>query len=97
MNMSVADAFIAAWDAKYHYGYWRPITAIQLADTDGNPDTVEDLTWEPLIVTPPYPDYVERAHRERRRSEPQPLAAPGRWSGGPVHHVDGGRRHAART
>jgi hypothetical protein len=58
VNMSVADAIIAAWDAKYHYGYWRPSTAIQLADTDGNPDTVEDLTWEPLIVNPPYPDYV---------------------------------------
>jgi hypothetical protein len=58
VNMSVADAFIAAWDAKYHYGYWRPITAIRLADTDGNPNTVEDPTWEPLIVTPPYPEYV---------------------------------------
>jgi hypothetical protein len=49
---------IAVWDSKYHYGYWRPITAIQLADTDENPDTVADPTWEPLFTTPPYPDYV---------------------------------------
>ena len=57
VDMSVADAAIAVWDAKYHFGYWRPITAIQLADTDGNPATTEDPKWEPLIVTPPYPDY----------------------------------------
>jgi hypothetical protein len=58
VNMSVADAFIAVWDAKLHYAYWRPITAIHLADTDDNPDTTEDTAWEPLIPTPPYPDYV---------------------------------------
>ena len=57
VDMSAADAAIAVWDSKYHYGFWRPITAIQLADTDGNPDTVEDPLWEPLVVTPPYPDY----------------------------------------
>jgi len=57
VDMGVADAFIAVWEAKYHYGFWRPITAIPLADTDGNPDTVEDPSWEPLVVTPPYPDY----------------------------------------
>jgi hypothetical protein len=56
--MSITDSIIAVWDAKYHYGYWRPITAIQLADTDGNPDTVVDPAWEPLVATPPYPDYV---------------------------------------
>jgi hypothetical protein len=58
VDMSITDSIIAVWDAKYHYGYWRPITAIQLADTDGNPDTVADTTWEPLVATPPYPDYV---------------------------------------
>ena len=58
VDMSITDSIIAVWDSKYHYGYWRPITAIQLADTDGNPDTVADTTWEPLVATPPYPDYV---------------------------------------
>ena len=58
VDMSITDSIIAVWDSKYHYGYWRPITAIQLADTDGNPDTVADTAWEPLVATPPYPDYV---------------------------------------
>ncbi len=58
VDMSITDSIIAVWDSKYHYGYWRPITAIQLADTDENPDTAADTTWEPLVATPPYPDYV---------------------------------------
>jgi len=57
-DMTVADALISAWHAKYLYGFWRPITAIQLADTDGNPLTTADPTWKPLLTTPPYPDYV---------------------------------------
>jgi hypothetical protein len=40
------------------YGNWRPITAIQLAATDGNPATDADTTWTPLLASPPYPDYV---------------------------------------
>jgi hypothetical protein len=58
VGMSVADAFISIWHAKYLYGFWRPLTAINLADTDGNPATVADPTWTPLLVNPPYPDYV---------------------------------------
>src|SRR5215475_13322950 len=54
---SLADAVIGCWDAKYTYSSWRPITAIQLAGTDGNPDTAADPTWTPLIVTPPFPEY----------------------------------------
>jgi len=45
------------WRAKYHYGLWRPITAINPADGDGNPATAADPTWTPLLTTPPYPDY----------------------------------------
>jgi hypothetical protein len=56
-DMSVADAIITVWRAKYDYGYWRPITAINLADTDGNPDTSPDPTWVPLRPTPNYPEY----------------------------------------
>jgi hypothetical protein len=58
VDMSAADAAITAWDSKLHFGYWRPVTAIQLADTDGNPDTLADPGWLPLIATPPYPDYT---------------------------------------
>ncbi|MFJ4579442.1 vanadium-dependent haloperoxidase [Streptomyces echinatus] len=58
VNASATDAVVTAWDAKLHYGSWRPITAIRLADTDGNPGTTADPAWEPLLVTPPHPDYV---------------------------------------
>jgi len=56
-DMSVADAIITVWRAKYDYGYWRPITAINLADTDGNPATIADPAWTPLLTTPAYPEY----------------------------------------
>jgi hypothetical protein len=56
-NLSGTDSGIAAWDGKFHYGWWRPITAIRLADTDGNDATVADPTWESLLNNPPYPDY----------------------------------------
>jgi hypothetical protein len=57
VDLSLADAIGASWDAKLHYGWWRPVTAIQLADDDGNPDTAGVANWTPFIVTPPYPDY----------------------------------------
>ena len=57
-SIGLADAGIAAWDAKYTYTSWRPITAIQQADTDGNSNTLADPNWKPLITTPPFPEYV---------------------------------------
>jgi len=57
IDMSVADAEISVWHAKYVHGLWRPITAINLADTDGNPATSADTAWAPMITTPPYPEY----------------------------------------
>jgi hypothetical protein len=57
IDMSAADVIISVWHAKYLYGFWRPITAIALADSDGNPATVPDPNWTPLLVTPPYPEY----------------------------------------
>ena len=57
LNMALADGNIGTLAAKYHYKSWRPVTAIQLADTDGNPDTSADPVWEPLRPTPPSPDY----------------------------------------
>jgi hypothetical protein len=58
LNLAGADAFIAAWDAKFTSNQWRPVTAIRAADSDGNPDTLEDPSWTPLLVTPPFPDYI---------------------------------------
>jgi hypothetical protein len=58
LNMALADGYIAMVDSKNHYNYWRPITAIQTGDTDGNPDTTGDQTWTPLRPTPPDQDYV---------------------------------------
>jgi membrane-associated phospholipid phosphatase len=59
LNISTADAVITAWDAKYTYNFWRPVTAIQFAgDSSINPATVSDPTWTPLIVTPNFPSYT---------------------------------------
>jgi membrane-associated phospholipid phosphatase len=57
LNVAMADAAIACWEAKYHYVFWRPVTAIPLADTDGNSDTIADPAWTPLLVTPNHPEY----------------------------------------
>jgi len=58
VDLSIADAIGTIWYSKLHFAFWRPITAIQLADTDGNPDTLADSTWQPLVATPPYPEYA---------------------------------------
>ena len=48
LNMALTDGYIGTFETKYHYNYWRPVTAIQMAATDGNPQTVADPTWTPL-------------------------------------------------
>ena len=57
LNVAMADGYIGSWDTKYHYLFWRPVTAIRLGDTDGNPLTIGDPTWTPLQLTYPIPDY----------------------------------------
>ena len=57
LNLAVADGYIGHFDTKYHYNFWRPVTAVHLADSDGNPDTVGDPTWTPLQQNYPTPDY----------------------------------------
>ena len=57
LNLAMADGYIASWEAKYHYRFWRPITAIRLGDTDGNPDTEGVPDWTPLQWTYPMPDH----------------------------------------
>jgi len=63
LNIAMADTAITTWSGKRFYGSiatevtWRPVTAIRLADTDGNPDTAADPTWLPLVNTPSHPEY----------------------------------------
>jgi hypothetical protein len=51
------DALLAVFDAKYHYNFWRPITAIRNGDQDGNEATARDAAWTPFIETPMHPEY----------------------------------------
>jgi hypothetical protein len=54
---AAADSFIAVFDAKYHYDFWRPITAIRNGDIDDNPGTEVEATWQPIDNTPMHPEY----------------------------------------
>ncbi len=56
LNVAMGDAAIVAWDAKYDFNFWRPITAIQAGG--GNSQLTADGSWQPLLVTPPFPEYV---------------------------------------
>jgi hypothetical protein len=57
LNAAISDAYMTSLESKFYYNLWRPITAIHEADTDRNPLTVADETWEPAFATPPVPDY----------------------------------------
>jgi hypothetical protein len=67
VNLAMADTGIATWESKYHYRFWRPVTGIRAAETDGNPATAADPTFTPLGApasnlqgpdfTPPFPSY----------------------------------------
>ena len=58
LNMATADGIITGFNTKYTYNFWRPITAIRAADTDGNDKTTADPTWTSLSPTPAHPDYT---------------------------------------
>ena len=62
VNMAMADALMTSWQAKTQYNLWRPITAIQLGNSDGNGETEGDPSWQPFIATPNYPDYTSGAN-----------------------------------
>lgn len=61
LNIAQADGYIASFQTKYDYNFWRPVTAIRLAGSDGNLRTTADPSWTPLAPTPPIPDY-DSAH-----------------------------------
>ncbi|MCC6533328.1 MAG: phosphatase PAP2 family protein [Burkholderiales bacterium] len=58
LNVALADAGVAAWDAKYFYSLWRPETAIANADLDANDATEFEANWRPRLITPNHPEYV---------------------------------------
>ncbi len=57
VTQAIDDALIAVFDAKYHYNFWRPVTAIRNGDLDGNDATERDPSWTPFIDTPMHPEY----------------------------------------
>ena len=57
LSVAFTDGGIGCWNAKYHFSFWRPVTAIPNADIDGNPGTETDSTWLPLASTPPHPEF----------------------------------------
>jgi PAP2 superfamily len=56
-GIAINDALIAVLDAKYHYNFWRPVTAIRNGDIDGNPLTDRAAAWQPIADTPMHPEY----------------------------------------
>jgi hypothetical protein len=61
LNMGLANAYILNWDAKYHYNFWRPVTAIRNGDQDGNDATERDAAWTSFNPTPMHPEYPSQA------------------------------------
>ncbi len=57
LDIALSDGYVATFAKKYNLLFWRPVTAIRLAGTDGNAATVADRTWTPLVTTPPIPDH----------------------------------------
>jgi len=57
VNSALADGYIASFESKYFYNFWRPITAIREGDTDGNIETRGDLNWNSYLIAPPIPDW----------------------------------------
>jgi hypothetical protein len=91
LNMAMADGFVVGWYQKRHFAFWRPVTAIRNADTDGNPSTQPDPSWLSLRPTPPLPTTPRRtacsAPRPRRSYAGSQAATPSRsaWSRQPRH------------
>jgi hypothetical protein len=73
LNMALADGYVASFATKYHYRFWRPVTAIREAAADGNPGTTADPAWMSLRPTPPIPDY-ESAHAVQGAAAAQVMA-----------------------
>jgi hypothetical protein len=58
VDLAMADGFIAGFETRYEFNFWRPVTAIRAGDTDGNDATVADPAWSTLLNTPAIPEYA---------------------------------------
>ena len=95
LNMAGADAIIAAWDTKFTYSQWRPLTAIRSTLDDGSSATQPDPSWTPLLTTPRFPDYIcghstyagaaERVLTAMFGDEPGELSITSATAGGATH------------
>lgn len=89
--VTLTDAYIAAFDAKYHYNLWRPVTAIRNADLNDNLATTRDASWPPLDNTPMHPEYPAPTASERRRAG-GPRVTGSADAGALTHQSDRARR-----
>ena len=95
VSMSFYDGYVAGWDSKYYWDFWRPYTAIRAGDTDGNPDTTKDAFWRSYLENPPVQDYPSTHRSGSRKPNPRRVA---KWwlTCGAVCSCRGGCRHRGR-
>lgn len=97
VTLGIANTFIVDWDAKFHYNYWRPITAIRNGDQDNNPATERDAAWTPLNATPMHPEYPSQAAIIAGTASALLTQATGDRSAGPLTFVDSADPKLTRT
>lgn len=97
VTLGIANTFIVDWDAKFHYNYWRPITAIRNGDQDNNPATERDAGWTPLNATPMHPEYPSQAAIIAGTASALLAQATGDRSAGPLTFVDSADPKLTRT
>jgi hypothetical protein len=88
LSMGHANSFIVDWDAKFHYNFWRPVTAIRNGDMDGNDSTERDAGWVPLNTTPMHPEYPSQASIQAGVASAVIAVALGEASAGAITIVD---------
>ena len=97
LSLGVANTFIVDWDAKFHYNFWRPVTAIRNGDQDNNPATERDAAWTPLNATPMHPEYPSQAAIIAGTASALLAQATGDRNAGPVTVVDSADPKLTRT
>ena len=97
MSLGVANTFIVDWDAKFHYNFWRPVTAIRNGDQDNNPATERDAAWTPLNATPMHPEYPSQAAIIAGTASALLAQATGDRNAGPLTLVDSADPKLTRT
>lgn len=97
LSMGQANTFIVDWDAKFHYNFWRPVTAIRNGDIDGNDATERDPGWTPANATPMHPEYPSQAAIVAGVASAVLAAVLGDPAPGPVTVTDSSNAKLTRT